>query len=388
MFDFIKKIFEDKEVKVEKEKIEFSEIGNQIDKRSKDLEVKESKVFILIQEKTSAFINELKEKTNVVEGVDLKSKKAEERLESASETGREKYLESVEVFIESLNLLERNNLEKFSKNIDRIFLDFNKSSHMNYERATILIGKEMADVKTTIKIFSRELIKIFEENKDIVDHPKTFTLIKLKLNEIEEINEELEKIKAEQTNGTKDLLEKEEENKRILNEIEEIKKTEDYIVNLERQNKIKLLEEDLKREILGLKQIIDFKALANFYHIFEDKMELVKKYRDDFQGIFEKDNGETILESLLDESKLNNRAIADKMEKIKTKKGEIMKNKQEVKSDKTQELYNQTIKVILDIGNLKNGKTRQEKRREKLRFMKEGLIKSVKEKTSEHFSLD
>ena len=55
------------------------------------------------------------------------------------------------------------------------------------------------------------------------------------------------------------------------------------IENLTRQNKVKLLEEELKKELFFLRQIIDFKALANFYHIFEERMNIVKEHKEDFQ---------------------------------------------------------------------------------------------------------
>ena len=381
ILNFIKKIFENnKDKEIEKEKIGFSEIGDWIDKKKKEIEVREEKVFVLIQEKINVFVNELKEKVRLVEDVNLKLKKAEDRMESVSEEGRKKYLESVELFIEDLDELEKENLEKFSKKIDKIFLDFNKRSHMSYERATILIGKEMAEVKETLKSFSKDLIKIFEKNKDIINSLKTFSLIELNLNEIVKIDQELEEIKKAIAYLDKGLLDKEEENKKILNEIEEIKKSEIYLENLSRQDKIKLLKEELEKELLSLKQIIDFKALANFYHIFEDRMELVKEYRDDFQKKFKRDNGENTLDLLLNESKLNNLDISNKMNKIKDKKKDIMENEQEIKPDKIQELYTQTTKIILDIGNLKNEKIRKEKRGGTLKILKEELLEKVKEK--------
>ena len=381
ILNFIKKIFENnKDKEIEKEKIGFSEIGDWIDKKKKEIEVREEKVFVLIQEKINVFVNELKEKVRLVEDVNLKLKKAEDRMESVSEEGRKKYLESVELFIEDLDELEKENLEKFSKKIDKIFLDFNKRSHMSYERATILIGKEMAEVKETLKSFSKDLIKIFEKNKDIINSLKTFSLIELNLNEIVKIDQELEEIKKAIAYLDKGLLDKEEENKKILNEIEEIKKSEIYLENLSRQDKIKLLKEELEKELLSLKQIIDFKALANFYHIFEDRMELVKEYRDDFQKKFKRDNGENTLDLLLNESKLNNLDISNKMNKIKDKKKDIMENEQEIKPDKIQELYTQTTKIILDIGNLKNEKIRKEKRGGTLKILKEELVEKVKEK--------
>jgi hypothetical protein len=399
IFNFIKKLFEaplgvhTNNLKVMRghepqnpeqggKKISFPEIKNWIEKKKKDIEVSDKKVFILIKEKVNTFVNELKEKIIAVEEVDLKLKNAEGRIESASEEGRKKYLEAVEILIRKLEELEKNNLEKFSKNIDKVFLDFNKSSNISYERATILIGKEMADIKETLKIFSKKLIKMFEENQEIIDSSSAFSFIELKLDKITKINQELEKIKKVKFQLGKDLFDEEKENKKILQEIEDIKKSEDYLKNLSRQDEIKLLNEELDKEIFDLRQIIDFKALANFYHIFEDKMKLVKKYRDDFQKTFEKDNQETLAD-LLNESKLNNNNVSEKMKNIQDKKKAIAENQSKIKKDNVEELYSQTTKIILDIGTLKNENIRQSKRQENLRLMKKELIESVKEKVED-----
>ena len=298
-----------------------------------------------------------------------------------SEEGRKKYLGSVDIFINNLDKLEKNDLEKFSKSIDKIFLDFNKNSYKSYERATILIGKEIGDVRETLRNFSRDLTKILKENKELIDSLKIFSIIKLKLDELNNLGDEVEKIKEVITNLDKNLFDREEENKKIINEINKIKESEDYIENLTRQNKVKSLEEELKKELFFLRQIIDFKALANFYHIFEERMNIVKKHKEDFQTNFQKDGGEAIL-GLLNESKLNNEKISDKMVGIKSKKEEILENEQEINRtpDLTLELHNKKTKIILDIDDLKSEKTRQEKRREKLNLSKENLVESINER--------
>ncbi len=379
LFNFLKKILENKEEpKVEQEKIAFSEIGNWIEKKRKEIEVREKEVLILVQEKIDVFIKELKEKIDIAEKVDIESKKVEDRIKFVSDEGRKKYIESANDFIENLENLEKVELEKLTERINKIFLDFNKSSHMNYERATILIGKEMGNIKKSLKVFSGDLIKIFEENKDIIDSLKKFSFIELELNKIIETDKTLGKIDEAVISLDKKVIEKKEENKKILEEIEKIKKSEDYVKDLERQEKIKLLEEELDKNLVDLKQVIDFKALANFFHVFEKQMKIVKLHRDYFQTEFRKDDGESIVK-LLNEAKLNNDKISEKIKQIKEKKEEIEKEKQEVKKDGIEELYSATTKIILEIGNLNNEKERDEKRREKLKVIKEELVEDVKE---------
>jgi|TARA_B100002003_G_C14105407_1_gene531699 hypothetical protein len=382
IFNFIKKIFENEKIEeVEEEKLDFSNIGDWINTKEKEIKTKEGKVLTEIKERSNIFLDNFKEKVDILRGVNLDLKKEEYRIKSMSEEGRKKYLGSVDIFINNLDKLEKDDLEKFSKGIDKIFLDFNKNSYKNYERATILIGKEIAEVKETLRDFSRDLTKILEENKWLIDSLKISSIIKLKLNELTNLDDEAKRIEEVITNLNSDLSNMEEENKKIKSEVEKIEKSEKYIENLTRQNNVKSLEEELKKEIFFLRQIIDFKALANFYHIFEERMNIVKKHKEDFQTNFQKDDGETIL-SLLNESKLNNEKISDKMVGIKIKKEEILENEQEISRtpDLTIELHSKKTKVILDIGNLKNEKTMQEKRQEKLKLSKEDLIESIKER--------
>ena len=378
LFDFLRKLVKKEEPEIEQEKIDFSEIGDWIKKKREKIESKEKETIILIKEKIKIFSDEVQEKIKVVEKVDIEERKIEEKIKSIVNEGRKRYLESINEFLKSLDGLEKCKLEKFIENINKIFLDFDKSSHMSYERTTILIGKEMAEVKKSLKIFSGDLIKIFNENKDVVENSKIVSLIKLKLDQSISTDEIFKEIKEAIISLDKKIGEKEEANKKILEEIEKINKSEGHIKNLDMQKKIKLLEEELEKELVSLKQIIDFKSLANFFHIFGEQMNLVKDYRDDFQARFKKDNGKEIIK-LLDEAKLNNETISEKIKQIYNKKEEIEKSKQEIKKDETQELYSKSTKIILEIGNLKNEKIRDEKRKEKLRVSNEEIIELIKE---------
>ena len=376
IFDFLRKITGNEKTKeIEKEKITFSEIGSWVEKKRKEIEIKEEKIFVLILERINALANELKRKINIAKNINVEQKKAEDRIKSAVEEGRKKYVECIESLINNLNNLQRDKLEKVIVNIDRTFLDFNKRSHMSYERATILIGKEMEDIKNDLKVFSKEMVNIFDENKELVDLSKGISLIESKLKRFGEIRTELEKINELIISLDKEIADKEEENKLIIEEIEEIKKNSEYLEYLEKQRKIKLLEDELKKDFLDLGKLIDFRALGNFYHIFEDKMEIVKSHRDHLQTNFQKDNGENILD-LLNESKLNHENILGKIAQINKKKEEILEN--EKSRDKTRELYSKTTKIITEIGNLRNKKSREEKKGEMLGASEEEIINEIR----------
>ena len=381
IFDFLKRIFSDNEVeKPEKQKMAFSEIKVWIENKEKEIEDREAKIFDIIKSRINILDKELEEKINLLERINIESKKAHDKEKSFTQEGRKKYIEFVELFIKNLNDLKQDKFDRLISNINHIFLDFNKHSRMSYERATILIGKEMGDTRDKIKSFSNDLIKIFGENKDIADSYKLISAIKIKLKQLEQTEKDINQINESVKDLDNKITEKEEQNKVIINEIEEIKKSPDYREQLKIQEKINLLKQDLEKDIIELRKLIDFKALASFYHIFEDKMEIVKAHNNKFLENFQKDNGQTILH-LLDQSKLNTENISNKINEIHEKKQEIIKNQNEnaKNPDKTQELYSKTTKIILEIADLKNLKTRAQKKLEKSGLSKNSLLTEVKD---------
>lgn len=381
--DFFKKLMQSKEIKKnEKEKVSLSSLGTWVESKVKDLRAKEKEIISFIQKKIEFLSDELKEKIRAVNSFDVDSKKEKDRIKSAVEEGREKYLESVEHLVESLNSLKKERLEETIADTDRIFSDFNKRSERSYERATILIGKEMGEIKESLKAFSRNLIKVFDENKNFVESSRTISLIKLKLSQFEKIEQEVQKIEKEIISISNKMAEKEKENREILFEIDIVKKSSEYLKKQEKQEKIKLFRKELEKDISDLRQLIDFKALANFYHIFEDKIQVVKAHRDDFQTNFQKDDGKDILK-LLETAKLNNKNISDKLSQIYKKKEEILGIETELENEKNKdrmdELHSANTKAVLEIDDLKNKKSKEEKRLEKLKEDKEKIISELKE---------
>ena len=377
IFDFLRKIIKDKETEeVNKESLTFSHIGNWIEKKKEEIKTKEKNLFVLIKGRISHFTHNLEEKIKIVRSVDVNTKKAEDRLKSATEDGRSKYLEALESFLENLNNLQEDRTEIIISNVNRLFSSFIKTSHMSYERATILIGKEMADIKNEVKNISKDLIKVFDEHKVILDISKTISILETKLKQYEEIKKDEARASEKIASLEREIYEKEEKNKIIFEEIEKVKKSPEYLGHLKTLDENKSLKEELERDFIYLIRIIDFKALANFFHIFEDKMERVKSHRDTFHINFEKDDGKEIL-NLLSVAKLNTPEILDKINEINHKR-EILKNKIESDNDQTRELSDNIKKTILEIEDIKNSIAREQKRHEKFKASGEEILNEIK----------
>jgi hypothetical protein len=382
ILDLFKKLV--KENKVEEvivEKLSFSDIENWISSKIKKNEFKEKEIIFKIEAKIEKLGKEVKEKIVVLENFNVNEKKEKENIKSIVIDSRKKYIESVEDLIRRLDNLEESKLKNFIDKINKFFFEFNKSSFKNYERATILIGKEMASVKESLKVFSREILEIFNENKSIIDSFNKLLKIKEKLNTTNSINKILESIEEKKLNLNKKVSEKEKENIVLEKSLEEIKIRPPYLENLDRQKKIETLRENSKKNILELKQLLDFKALSNFFHIFEEQMRIVKNHKEDFQTNFEKDNGMAIVE-LLDKSRLNNDLILEKVSQIRAKKEEVESHEKELKEDGTQEISQKIKVIIVEIGNLKIENVKEEKRDERFRENKEELIGLLKRELS------
>ncbi|MBL7059329.1 hypothetical protein ISS08_02655 [Candidatus Pacearchaeota archaeon] len=192
------------------------------------------------------------------------------------------------------------------------------------------------------------------------------------------MNKNLSEIKKEIFSIEDKIDEKNKENKELLNEIEEIKKSENHKNMLVKKQQIKKLKEELKNDIFSLRQALDFKALSNFFHINEKQIKILKEHKENFQINFEKDNGKMILD-LLEESKLNNDLILEKINLVKNKKEEISNLEKELEEDLTKKLHLKLKEILIKIDDFKEDLNREQKRNEKSKENRVELISSLKE---------
>ncbi|MBU0958547.1 MAG: hypothetical protein KKB31_01250 [Nanoarchaeota archaeon] len=380
--DILKKAFGTNKTPIveEPEKIEFTSLPERLEDKEKENKKKESSVFYQIEDKVKESTKEINEKLEILKAYNLGSKKAEDKFKAMAENGRERYIETLEEFIDKLNSLEEKSFEQLVKNTSKIFSDFEKKSYTSYERATVLIGKEMAAIKEITVGLSKYFKKIFEDNKEIPYSRKTIAFISSRLEEIEEIDKDYKEINRDLEQLDYKLEELKEKSKKKLEEIARIKTTEGYLDNLKQKQKTNTLFEEIEREIYGLKSLIDFKALSSFFHEFENDMVLVKSYKDNFQETFQEDYGKALLR-LLDDSKKNTQEMTNKINLIREKKEEADKIKSTIKSDATEPLSLKIAEMNTEIESLNEEKEKNIRAKEKLDSKKKELIDSIKEKS-------
>jgi hypothetical protein len=359
------------------EKINFSEATTWVGNKKQEINEKEREIFILVDNKIEIFIKDANEKIKILESVNMDSKNVEERVKSIVKENLNNYVIYVRRFIDILNNLKKEKLEEFTSKINKGFSDFKKRSRVSYQKATFLWGDEMFNLDKVMVDFFNDLTKLFNENKEIVDSSKKIELIELDLDRFMGVEKNISEVNERSSFLYKKIKNIGESEKRILNEIEDIKKSEDYIKNLKVSEKIGELERELEENTYKLKEMIDFKSLGNILHGDKKKMDLVKLYRENFLESLQKSNGEDIL-SLLSEVKLSNDEIFNNIKKIKNYKNEIMKNTKMLEKDRVESLLAVINDMKSEAADLDNEKIREEKKCDKFKETRKNIRDSIK----------
>jgi len=341
-----------------KEKIKFEELEKWLlAKKGKEKE-EEKKVIFEISELILKLVNELNTEKSAIEKIDLKERKEQEKVKLLVLEALSKYSENIESLVEELSELRLESIDSCIVEINSLFVDFEKKSHMNYEKATFLVGKEMAAVKNSIKNFFKNIDAVLTENKQLIENIKIIDSSIEKFGKIKDGEKEKMNIIKELDELNEKIHELEEKEKLSIEKINKIKNSEEYISNKKIIEEAVMKKEKLDEEILQLKKMIDFKALKKEFHSDEKKMNLIHEYEQDFEQIFKKDN----LLSFIEKDKREK--IAEEIEIIKKEKKKIEEDINQ--KDKLEEIDNEFESLQKQKENLIEEKEKIEKSIEKI----------------------
>ena len=375
-FDFFKKIGKT-EYERGQERVSLLEVVPWIEKEEKEIEHKNEQIFLLLKDKKISVIESITEKLNVLENVDVDSKKAEDRIKYIVKENLSNYVYYVREFLKKLSNLEMGKIQKFIENVDALLLDLNNRSNSSYSKANILIGKEITTIKEELKSFSKFLIDILNENKIYFEHSKIINTVQLQFYQLRKSEESIHKIDLELKEIDNRVKEIKENQKELQNRIEKIKETPEYKESIKKQEKLEALRSELENEIRILKENINFKSLRNVFHINEKRMRIIDSFKENFSAEFKKDNGEILL-NLIEEGGLLNKKISNSINKIKRLEKEIIYEKENMKSDGIQGLIEGISRMNYEINGLVNEKIAEKKRQEKLSENNLNIINLIK----------
>ncbi|MBR9703673.1 hypothetical protein GOV10_06545 [Candidatus Woesearchaeota archaeon] len=366
---FLKKLFRHKSPSREQEKLSLKNVGTWLDKRGKNIKENEELLYSSIKDHVKDMISELDERLIVLKAVDYESLKAEPRLKAMVRGNLKKYISHINLLQESVCELDKSSLGEFVAETKSVLNDFFQKSNMNYQKTTILIGNELADVHKSVTKFAKFLDKTTKSNGEIIDASQTIYLLGQKVAQIDDFEKNIDKIEKTTSvlKGKKRKLS--EKIAKLIEETEKIKRGKTYAENMKKAAALRQNEKNLKRAIHELRASIDFKALGNKIHSNKKEMNILRAHKNNFQEAFAKDNGMAISKLLADAG--IDGGVSEKIQHIK-----ILKDKTGTISyvDDTKNLLAKQKLLQAEINEVKKNMVMEHKRQERLKAQRESAI--------------
>mgnify|MGYP001298094665 FL=1 len=361
----------EKEIK-ETEEVSFKNLDYWIENKNLEVE-KDNSIFLkLMENRLSDLINNLKKCIDNIENFNWEKIKEKERVKMIVQENLESYLVRLKKVVYDLENLE--SFDKMKDELTAVFSDFDKRAGMNYQKASILVGKELEGVNENVGNFFREINKLQNENSELFRNLEIVFNVKEKLGKFRESEKVILEIDEEIKSVEEKITDLREEIKDYEMKIEEIKKSEKYLEELKKKEKLNKLEKNFQNKLSNLKSATDFKELTRVWHKNNLEMKIVKKYNKDFGEMLNKDEEEIFKKLIM--SLDNKDLLIDKLAEIKNLKNEMG----EIKFEKnlTEDLERKIESLQNEVLRMKSQGMMGEKRVEKLDLTKNSFVEDIK----------
>ncbi|MCX6746534.1 MAG: hypothetical protein NTU63_00165 [Candidatus Pacearchaeota archaeon] len=329
IFDFFKR--KKKEEQPAKEKIRLDSINLFVNNELKNLNEKSEGFKSEMIKMISQFSSEIKQKIPELKMLNLDNRREEQRLKEIVMTNLYDYISYLEKLIEDLEKIEPKEIELYIRDIQSVFNRFSKNSRRIYDKVTILIGKEIAEVRNITKKFAKEFNEKLTLNKENFEKINLIKTLQDKLIELEEAKKIQNQIENSTANFKQKIAKIEEKKQLTEKNYEEYKKSNESKKFIEEQGKIKQENKIINEDVLKLKREFNLKDLAKNFHNDSKKNSIIKKYSENFYDSLKEDSIFEII-SLLKET---NKKFDE--EKIKTIRQKVLEQKNLGEDSKTKE---------------------------------------------------
>lgn len=317
IFSFFKK---KKIVEELEETISFNEINDWIENKEETTLDSQKQPKKEIENLLKESLEELEKGIEILKALDLKEKKVPERAKMIVKQNLYNFINYLEKLIQELEQLTDESLESLINKINNNFSEFEKKSIPSFQKSTFLIGEELGKIRDIISTFYQSFNKIIQENKSSLNKIRAISNTKEKLKQINNINKTISENKQEITETEEKIESLDKKIQNLTKEIENIKQTPEYLEQITQKQELESLKTKLTIEFQALKDLISFKALAKAYHTTENKMSLIKDYKDNFKETFEKHNQDNSKNQkfldLIDIKEIDKKQIREEVEHI------------------------------------------------------------------------
>ncbi|MEK6893149.1 MAG: hypothetical protein AABX07_03005 [Nanoarchaeota archaeon] len=290
--------FRKKEQKAEKiEKITLSELENRISSEKENLAFKDKEAKEKVKRILAPLISELKFQADLLRKIDLEKRKEHERIKIIVKENLGYYASHLEKLAGKLEKINENfGAEEYIIEMQSCFNNFKVNSRKSFEKATILVGKELEQIQDNFRDFFSNFNRIVEGEKEIFEKRKNLEALHNLKKEFNELEKSVLEIGGNVENIEKTKKELETERNSASLEFKALIESEEFKKNLESKERAKREISDLNKNAFKLKESIDIKFLLKFFHENPKKTEVLKKYRERFLSMLEADENFEIVE--------------------------------------------------------------------------------------------
>jgi len=288
--------------KKEEEKQENSlDFNSTILEKKERIIAKESLVVETLKTKVLKLTEELKREIVVLEEVDLKDSKSDQRLKFIVLENLANYVKSLERLIQDLENISNTKSEEYILEIQNAFTEFKEKSKVSREKSTYLIGKEIRDVKDSIGNFFKDIDDFIKEEGSFFSELNLLKEAEKISNEIKQLNKRKLDLDEEKIGFENEISSLSDELEKVLSSIKSQENNEEYKNQLNKKEQVEGLKEKLKKDLIELKNLVDFKMLSKMYHHDSKKLAIIKEYEDNFSKILYLENVKLL--ELIDDAK-------------------------------------------------------------------------------------
>ena len=361
------------ELKKETEKMSIEELYSKIEDKLKESSKKKEALTKELVGKISLFEENLRGALETLENVDLSKRKEHEKLKTVVMDNYNLYCNHIKKLMEEIGEIKKLELMEMMKKLSLSLNNFGKRSAKSFEKATILIGEEMANTRKIINEFIREMNEVEKENTAFFEELNQIREIKEIFSELKE-NTAYQEEKDRHINQLKNELEKMKvEYDKMGKKIEEIKKSETYEKDLRIKAERGKDTREIERDFQNIKQKIDLKLLAKYFHLDEKKSGKIKDYANNFRQALGEDENLEIIELV----KAAQGIEINELKGIKNILIELNKPLITESDRKISEIEKELQRIKSEINLTENNIEDETKKREKLNDKRENILVEI-----------
>lgn len=360
--------------KKETRKIKFQNLDSEIWAEIEDAKRRVKNIKEQIGQRILQLTAELEGHIKTLKSIDLKERKDYERIKFIVTENLKVYISHLQHLKEelgNLNPADSNYLEQ----INIISENFKKRSINSFQKATILIGRELEDVVNSIKNFAKDADRIISEDRTVFETEKKADILKNLLFEFEKEKNNGAQIENSMKNLEQNLKDLEEQKGRTEKSLEDSKKSSEYSKFIEEVEKVKKEREKLQEEMFSISQEIGIKAILKQFHHDRKKSIILGGYASDFNAALENDENLQIA-SIIQEAKPE--FNTGRLKELRFKSIELRKWQEEPIERQVKGMEEDIIKLGAKISEIKNSIIEERKKEERLEKKADEMNKEIK----------